>query len=70
MRRVLTWSFIVVGLAVMIVSYFFLTAPWGASDVENSNPRLIFAPGLFVIGVLILFSSALVYELLPDRHDG
>jgi uncharacterized membrane protein YdcZ (DUF606 family) len=69
MRRVLTWSFIVVGLAIMFVSYFFLTAPWGANNVENSNPSLIFSPGLFVIGVVILFSSALVYELLPDRQD-
>ena len=69
MRRVLTWGCIVVGLVIMFVSYFFLTAPWGADEVANSNPRMIFAPGLFVIGVVILFSSALVYELLPERFD-
>ena len=69
MRRILTWSCIVVGLVVMVVSYFFLTAPWGATDIENSNPRLIFSPGLFVIGVVILFSAALVYELYPGGDD-
>jgi len=46
-----------------------MAAPWGAESVVNSNPRLEFAPAIFVFGVVFLFSSALVYELIPNRHD-
>jgi hypothetical protein len=69
MRRFWTILTLVVGVALMIVSYFFLTAPWGTGGVENSNPRLEYAPVLFVAGVMLSFGSALVYEMLPDR-DG
>lgn len=68
MRRTLVWSMIVGGLVLMAVSYFVLAAPWGADSVDNSNPRVPFAAFLFVIGVMSVFLSAVVYELLPDRH--
>ena len=32
-----------------------------------TNPGIPFAPGLFVLGVILLFSSAVVYELVPDK---
>lgn len=67
-RRLLTSLFLVVGILLMVVSYFFWTAPWGAVSVENSNPRLEWAPAIFVLGVVLAFSSALIYELLPDRE--
>ncbi|HLF41171.1 MAG TPA: hypothetical protein VI854_06820 [Acidimicrobiia bacterium] len=69
MRRRLTWLSILGGMALMIVSYFFLAAPWGAGAAEDSNPRFSFAPALFVVGVVLLFGSAVVYELLPDRRE-
>ncbi len=69
MRRLLTVGMIVGGLVLMILSYFFLAAPWGAETVANSNPRVPFAPGLFVLGVMLVFGSAVVYELLPDRGE-
>jgi nitrate/nitrite transporter NarK len=69
MRKGLTIGMIVVGIALMVISYFGLTAPWGARSVANSNPRMQFAPLVFVVGVMMTFGSALVYEMLPDRFD-
>jgi len=66
-RNTRTWVMIVVGVAFMIIGYFG-SAPWGATSVANSDPRFSFAPTLFVAGVVIAFSSAIVYELLPRRR--
>lgn len=68
-RRTITLTFLFVGIILVIVSYFFLSAPWGSDSVENSNQRMQFAPALLVIGVILAFLSAVVYELLPDRGD-
>jgi hypothetical protein len=68
-RRTITLAFLLVGVALVILSYFFLAAPLGSHGVENSNPRMQFAPALLVLGVILTFSSAVVYELLPDRSD-
>ena len=67
-RRIWTASLLIGGLVLMVVSYFFLTAPWGSDTVGNSNPRLQWAPLLFVVGVIAAFMSAVVYELLPDKR--
>jgi prepilin signal peptidase PulO-like enzyme (type II secretory pathway) len=64
----LTAAMIVIGIALMVLGYF-LSAPWGASSVANSNPTMPFAPAMFVLGVVVLFSSAIVYELIPNRYD-
>ncbi len=69
MRRTLTILMVVAGLALMAISYFGLAAPWGASSVDNADPRMDFAGLVFIVGVLLTFSAALVYELLPDRPD-
>ncbi len=69
MRKALTIGMIVVGIVLMIVSYFGLTAPWGAESVANSQPRMQFGALVFVIGVMLTFGSALLYEMLPDRGE-
>ena len=69
MRKGLTVGMIVVGIALMAISYFGLTAPWGNEGVANSEPRLQFAPLVFVVGVMMTFGSALVYEMLPERDQ-
>ncbi len=69
MRRGLTIGMIVVGIALMVISYFGLTAPWGNESVANSDPRMQFAPLVFVLGVMMAFGSALVYEMLPERGE-
>lgn len=63
---------IAVGVVLMILSYFFLTAPWGfpPSSEAFSNPRVPFAPGLFIIGAILVFLAAVVYEVLPVRRHG
>ena len=68
MRRTITVALILGGIALMVVSYFFLATPWGSSQVSDSNPRVSFAPTLFVLGVVSVFLAAVVYELLPDRR--
>ena len=68
MRRTVTLLMIVVGAVVMIVSYFFLSAPWGTTAVRYSNPRMQFAPLLFVAGVVLVFSAAVFYEVKSDRR--
>lgn len=68
MRRAITMAMIVVGVALMLLGYF-LAAPWGAETVANSDPRVPFSPAIFVLGVIVVFSSALVYELIPNRFE-
>jgi Kef-type K+ transport system membrane component KefB len=68
MRKTITLAMIVGGIALMVLGYLG-SAPWGANSVSNSDPRFAFAPAVFVVGVVVAFSSALVYELMPDRHE-
>ena len=57
------------GITLAAVSYLILAAPLGMPGTEaDSNPTLPFAAGLFVIGVILSFASAIVYEVLPDRR--
>jgi hypothetical protein len=56
------------GFAFQAVSYFLLAAPLGTpTSPVFSNPRLPFAPGLFILGVMLVLLAAVVYELLPDK---
>ncbi len=69
-RLVITVLMIAVGFALQAVSYFFLAAPMGIpTGPASSDPRLPFAPLLFIIGVMLVFLAAVVYELLPDRES-
>jgi len=69
MRAVWTLLLVVGGFALQAVSYFFLAAPLGTPvSPAYSDPRVPFAAALFVLGVMLVFVAALVYELLPDRR--
>ncbi len=68
MRRNVTAAMIAGGIVLMLVGYLG-AAPWGADTVANSDPRFSFAPAVFVIGVIVALSAALVYELMPDRRN-
>jgi len=68
MRKTITLAMIIVCVGLMLAGYF-LAAPWGADSVANSDPRLPFSPAIFVLGVITVFSSALVYELIPNRYE-
>ncbi|MEE9154635.1 MAG: hypothetical protein V3U42_11150 [candidate division NC10 bacterium] len=71
MRKTITLSMVVGGFALQVVSYFFLAAPLGIPVNESfSNPRVPFAAGIFVLGVMLVFVAAVVYELLPESWGG
>lgn len=67
-----TWMFhlIVIGFVVQAASYFLLATPWGfpPNGIDHSDPRLPFAPLLFLLGVVLVLLGALVYEILPERQ--
>lgn len=68
MRKTITLGMVVGGIVLMLIGYL-AAAPWGADTVANSNPSFGFAPALFVLGVIVAFAAALVYELMPDRPE-
>ena len=60
---------ILTGLALSVVG-FVLAAPIGpTSGPDISNPRFTGAPLLFVIGIVLIFLSPVVYELFPGKED-
>ncbi len=71
MRRKLTARVMVAaGFTLQAVSYLFLAAPIGKpTGVEFSEPRLPFAPAVFILGVLLVFLAAVAYEVLPERGE-
>ena len=69
-RKVTAIFMVVLGFAIQAVSFFFLAAPLGLpTDESFSNPRVPFAPLIFIVGVMIVFLAAVVYELLPEKSD-
>lgn len=57
---------LVIGLVLTVLGYL-LAAPLGAPSGPNTaDPRMPFAPLVFVIGVILIFSSAIVYEVVRD----
>ncbi len=67
MRTTLAVLMVVGGFALQAVSYFLLAAPIGVPTSPSfSDPRLPFAPALFIFGVMLVFLAAVVYELLPE----
>lgn len=69
MRTAIAIVMVVVGFAIQAIGYFFLAAPWGLppSSPVHSEPRVPFAPAIFILGVMLVFLAAVVYELLPER---
>lgn len=67
MRRVVTIVLVVVGIVLLVVGYL-TAAPWGAGSVADSDPRLLGAPMLFILGIVVMLSAALFYELFPDSR--
>lgn len=68
-RTALFVSTLLVGLVLAVLGVA-LSAPIG--PVESpvySNPRVEFAPLMFVLGITLMFGSAVVYEIVPDKWD-
>jgi len=68
MRRIVTLLLVLVGLVLMVVGYL-NSAPWGASSVADSIPLFAGAPTLFIVGIVVILSAPVFYELLPSRDD-
>ncbi|OGO23713.1 MAG: hypothetical protein A2144_01195 [Chloroflexi bacterium RBG_16_50_9] len=70
MRKRMFILTLMVGI-ILAAAGFFLTAPLGptASPVY-SEPRVQFAPLLFIAGIVITLLSPVVYELFPDKPEG
>ncbi len=59
---------LLVGLLLAVLGVA-LSAPVGpTTGPVYSNPRVEFAPLMFVLGVTLMFGSAVVYELAPDER--
>ncbi len=68
MRRTITVTLVVAGLALMVIGML-AAAPWGAESVADGDPTFTGAPILFVLGIGSVIGAALLYELLPDRFE-
>lgn len=69
-RALIAIIMVVVGFALQAISYLYLAAPIGIpTGPEFSDPRVPFAAFFFIIGVVIVFLAAVVYELMPDREE-
>ena len=70
MRRIVVATWLVTGLFLMAATYFRLAARIGIpQSPAYSNPRMPFAGLVFIVGVMMVFLSAVIYELLPDEED-
>lgn len=68
MRLMSVMGMVVIGFLLQAVSYFWLAAPLGVpSGPMYSEPRLPFAPALFILGVALVFLAAVAYELVPEE---
>lgn len=64
MRKQATIITILIGVILIIIGLT-LSAPIGATlSPVISSPKMLFAPGLFVIGALLVFFSAVVYNVV------
>jgi len=62
-RTMVTTLMILVGVGLMAVSYVFLATPACNTSVSCSNPVVPFSAGIFVLGILIAFSSGVFYTV-------
>ncbi len=67
MRKIVTTSMILAGLGLMVVSYVFLATPSCNTSVACSDPVVPFASALFVLGILIAFSSGIFYSVYKGK---
>lgn len=67
-RRLVVLSMVVIGFATQAAAYLLLATPIGRpTGPRFSNPRVPYAPAIFVAGVMLVFLAAVVYEIRPHR---
>jgi molybdopterin-containing oxidoreductase family membrane subunit len=61
---------VAIGFVLQFVSYFYLSAPLGIPTSEvYSNPKIPFSPVIFIVGVMLVFMGAILYEVLPGKKE-
>lgn len=71
MRRIVVLTWLATGFFLQAAAYFGLAARLGIpQSPAYSSPRLPFAGLVFIAGVVMVFLSAVIYEVLPDRGHG
>lgn len=69
MRAFIALLMLALGIVLAVVSYFFLATPIGPPiHPFFSNPRLLGAPTIFILGIMLIFLSAVAYEIIPDKE--
>lgn len=66
-RSIITGIIILVGIGLMVVSFFFLGTPNCNTSVACSDPKVPFAAGLFVLGIVIAYSSGIFYSVYKGQ---
>jgi drug/metabolite transporter (DMT)-like permease len=66
-RSLVTVLMILIGAGLMLVSYFFLATPNCNTSVACSNPEVAYASGIFILGILMAFSSAIFYSVYKGK---
>ncbi len=66
-RTIVTSLMVLLGVGIMVVSYAFMATPACNTSVACSNPPVPFAAGIFVLGILIAFSSGIFYTVYKGR---
>lgn len=71
MRRIAFLATLFIGMVLAVIG-FLGAAPIGpTSGPVTSDPHFRLAPLVFVLGIIMVFSSAIVYELYPgDKAKG
>ena len=64
MRTIITRIFLYGGIGLAAGSFFLAIPP----ENFGSSPRMPFAAVTFIIGVITAFLSAVVFEVLPQKH--
>ena len=65
MRSTITIVIVVAGFVLQAVSFLLWAAPLGVpTSPAYSDPRVPFASTFFIIGVILVFLAAVVYELV------
>jgi hypothetical protein len=70
MRTRIVFTWLVAGFFLQAGAYFGLAARIGIPQSPAfSSPRVPFAGLVFIVGVMMVFLAAVIYELLPDRES-
>jgi hypothetical protein len=66
-RRFVSLAWAAIAIVLVVVGLTDSFRLWSGGELD---PRLPFAPVIFAVGVMMLFSTAIIYEVLPSPRRG